>query len=271
MPTHATITRGTARLACTVDGAGPSVFLLHDGLTDSRGWGPVRARIGAGFRTVAFDRRGHGDTVATPEPHDPLADALAVLDAAGVDRTVVVGASRGGQLAIDLALLFPERVAGLVLIGAGVGGAPEPDPAAADPALQLLAKAWLEAMASGDPEEINRLSAHVWLDGASAPEGRVQGWARQEFLAMNGRRLGLADQIGTETGGVPDAWDRAATLAVPTLLLVGSYDDIAVPATNHLAATIPRARLEMLDGTGHLPHVEGHRDCLDLIADYLGA
>jgi pimeloyl-ACP methyl ester carboxylesterase len=80
-----------------MEGTGPDVFLLHDGVTDSRGWSPLRARICAGRRTIAFDRRGHGDTVATPEPHDPVDDALTVLDGLKIDRTVVVGASHGGS------------------------------------------------------------------------------------------------------------------------------------------------------------------------------
>jgi len=248
---------------------GPDVLLLHDGVTDSRGWSPLRARIHTGRRTIAFDRRGHGDTVATPEPHDPVDDALAVLDGLKIDRTVVVGASRGGQVAIDLALRHPHRVTGLVLLGSGVGGAPPPDFSTLDESVRALAKLWIEAMGSGEPHGINRLSAHIWLDGCSAPEGRVQGRARDDFLGMNGLRLRLVDQIGTESLGLPDAWDRAATITVPTLLLVGRFDDIAIPTSRHLAATIPGARLEFLEDSGHLPHVEGHPRCLELIADFL--
>lgn len=263
------VSRGSARLAYDVTGSGPDVLLLHAGVTDARSWGPLRERIGTGRRIVAHDRRGYGDTVATPEPHDPVDDALAVLDAAGVERTTVVGASRGGRLAIDLALLHPDRVSGLVLIGTGVRGAPELDIAVfADPVRALEAD-YADAEEGADPDELNRVEAHAWLDGWSAREGRVRGWARDLFLAMNGLHIQLADQAGPEIGGVPDAWARVAEIAVPTLVLVGERDDTAIATSQHLGATIPGARLEILDGTGHLPHLEGHRRCLDLIAGFL--
>src|SRR5205085_8554981 len=93
----------------------------------------------------------------------PLGDALAVLDAAGVERPVVVACSMGGQTAIDLALAHPDRVAGLVLIGTAVRGAPYPD-LQEGPTAELNAR--LEAAAAaGDIDEAGRLDAWMWLDG----------------------------------------------------------------------------------------------------------
>ena len=263
------VSRGSAQLAYDVTGRGPELLLLHAGVTDSRSWGPLRERIGADHRIAAYDRRGYGDTVATPEPHDPVHDAIAVLDAAGIERATLVGASRGGRLAIDLALQRPDRVTGLVLIGAGVGGAPQLDIAVFADAVRALEAAYVDAEESGDPDELNRVEAHAWLDGWSAREGRVRGWTRDLFLAMNGLHIELAGQAGPEIGGVPDAWNRVATISVPALVLVGAHDDTEIAASQHLGATIPGARLEILDGTGHLPHLEGHGRCLDLIAEFL--
>jgi pimeloyl-ACP methyl ester carboxylesterase len=264
-----TADRGTARLAYSVEGSGPDVLLLHAGVTDSRSWGPLRERLGGTCRTIAYDRRGYGDTVAAPEPHDPVDDALAVLDAARVERATLIGASRGGRLAIDLALRHPRRVAGLVLIGAGVAGAPQLDIGVfADP-VRALEEAYADAEEGGDPDVLNRVEAHAWLDGWSSRENRVRGFTRDLFLAMNGLHLQLAQQAGPEIAGVPDAWDRVATISVPTLVLVGALDDTEIAASQHLGATIPGACLEILDGTGHLPHLEGHRRCLELIAGFL--
>lgn len=263
------VSRGSAQLSYDVTGSGPELLLLHAGVTDSRSWGPLRERIGAAHRIVAYDRRGYGDTVTTPDPHDPVDDAIAVLDAAGIERATVVGASRGGRLAIDLALLHPERVSGLVLIGAGVRGAPRLDIAVFADSVRAVEEAYVDAEEGADPDELNRVEAHAWLDGWSAPEGRVRGWTRDLFLAMNGLHIQLAGQAGPETGGVPDAWKRVGTISVPTLVLVGAYDDTEIATSQHLGATIPGARLEILDGTGHLPHLEGHRRCLDLIAEFL--
>ncbi|MGI5127235.1 arginine--tRNA ligase [Pseudonocardia sp. CA-107938] len=136
---------------------------------------------------------------------------------------------------------------------------------------RALEDAYAEAEEGGDPDTINRVEAHAWLDGWSAREFRVQGFPRDLFLAMNGLHLQLAGQAGPEIGDVADAWDRVGSIAVPTLVLVGDLDDTEIPAAQHLGATIPGARLEILDGTGHLPHLEGHRRCLDLVTEFLSS
>jgi pimeloyl-ACP methyl ester carboxylesterase len=109
----------------------PPVLLFHAGVTDRRSWAPLVEALGPGHSTIDFDRRGFGETRYQPEPHSHVNDALAVLDATGAGSApvTVVGASMGGQAALDLALAHPERVAALVLIGSAVRGAPRTDPA----------------------------------------------------------------------------------------------------------------------------------------------
>ena len=98
---------------------------LHPGVGDRRIWqwcAPVWAE--AGLRVVAYDRRGFGDTVYEAEPHDDLADLLAVTAATDARPAVVVGNSRGGGLALDLALAHPDHVTALVLIAPSPSGYP---------------------------------------------------------------------------------------------------------------------------------------------------
>ena len=72
--------------------------------------------------------RGYGETTYEREDGwSPVADAKAVIDAAGLERPLVVACSMGGQTAIDLTLAHPERVAALALIGTAIRGAPYPD------------------------------------------------------------------------------------------------------------------------------------------------
>src|SRR5262245_5361444 len=121
-------TSGRARLAYDVtDGEGGAhVLLLHAGVNDRRSWHHVVARLAPRHRCVAYDMRGHGETEYEPERGwSPVADAVAVLDAAGIPQAVVVGCSIGARLAIDLALAHPGRVRGLLLIGASVRGGPD--------------------------------------------------------------------------------------------------------------------------------------------------
>lgn len=120
-----------------------------------------------------------------------------------------------------------------------------------------------------DVDLVNELEANAWLDGWTAPAGRVGGEVRDLFLDMNGTALRAPD-AGPETAP-PPAWGRLGEISVPALVMCGEYDAVALPASEHLASSIPGARLELLPGTAHLPHLEGHRRALDLIADFLSS
>jgi L-proline amide hydrolase len=81
-------------------------------------------------------------------------------------------------------------------------------------------------------------------------------------------RIAIAAPDPGSDGSVP-AWDRLAAIRVPTLVLVGALDDICRSTSEHLARSIPGATLEVLAGTGHLPHLEGHARCLEAIRAFL--
>jgi len=106
-------------VGCAV-GNGPSVLLLHAGGERRDVWAPVMQRLAAdGFRAVAYDLRGHGESGTTlADSLEPYADDAAAMLAAEPGRVVIVGASLGGLAAL-LALREPavrQRTAGLVLV-----------------------------------------------------------------------------------------------------------------------------------------------------------
>lgn len=258
---------GSVQIAYDDEGAGPPVLLLHAGVTDRRSWRAVVDALRGSLRCLAFDQRRFGETAYSPEPHSTPADALAVLDHAGVDGPVaVVGCSMGGTAAMDLARAHPERVDRLVLMAPGVRADVYPD--AIPDSWRDLAAALEAAEKAGDLDEVNRLEAHLWLDGPTAPEGRVFGPARELFLEMNGRAL-AAPPAG-EVVGEPEVWEGLGELTVPVLVLVGDLDtEEEQGAAEQLAAMIPGARFERLEGTAHLPHLEGHARLLELLTEFL--
>lgn len=258
---------GSARIAYDDEGSGPPVLLLHAGVTDRHSWRAVVDALAGSHRCLAFDQRRFGETTYEPEPYSTPADAVAVLDHAGVDGPIaVVGCSMGGTAAMDLAVLHPERVERLVLMAPGVrveGVYPDEIPEG----WRDLAAALEAAEEAGDLDEVNRLEAHLWLDGPTAPEGRVGGAVRELFLAMNGRAL-RAPKAGEEVG-LPEVWEGLGELTVPVLVLVGDLDtDEEQGAAEQLAAMIPGARFERLLGTAHLPQLEAHPRLLEVIAEF---
>lgn len=260
---------GSAQLVYDVTGTGSTdVLLMHAGVTDRRSWRTVAADLSDRYRCITYDARQFGETSYDPEPGwTPAKDALAVLDAAGTERAVVVACSMGGATALELALTNPDRVSALALIGSAVRGAPYPE-VTDEPAASLIAQAEA-AEQSADWDAVNELEARIWLDGPDAP-GRVGAELRELFLDMNGRALRAAD--AGEMGERVDAWSRLDELTMPVLVMVGSLDLSAMRAVSELLADrLPQARLVRLDGVAHLPYFEGDPVCRREIADFVAA
>lgn len=123
-----TVTRGGVTLSGEETGDGPPVVLLH-GLTATRRYVVMgsTALQRSSHRVIAYDARAHGHSDGAGGPADYtydalIADLLAVLDARGVDRAVLAGASMGAHTLLGFALAFPERVAGLVVITPAYNG-----------------------------------------------------------------------------------------------------------------------------------------------------
>ena len=252
----------TAPFAVRFDGAvlrgeaagfGLPVVFLHAGVTDRRLWADqMQAVAAAGYHAIAYDRRGFGETESPDEPFSHLADLEAVLDQLGIHAAVLVGGSMGGGLALDFALANPQRTVGLVLVGTAVTGAPEPE---IEEAIEPLVTALDYAGERGQLDSVNRIHAHMWLDGPLSPNGRVQGPARELFLAMNGNAL-TKTRLTQEEEGDP-AIDNLSLVTAPVLLMVGDLDfPYIVERHEELSHEFENAFALVIEDTAHLPSLE---------------
>jgi len=249
-------------------GGPPLLVLLHEGVADRRGWHQVAERLAPQVTVVAYDRRGYGESPASTAPFTHAGDLLAILDREQAEPAWLAGASAGGGLALDTALLAPDRVAGLVLMGTAISGAPEPE---IDPVTARF-EPWLEAaIAAGDQAEINRLETWLWLDGPAQPEGRVGGEARALALDMNAiilRGEGREDEGDSDT----DAWHHLAEVKVPVTVACGGFDvPFILSRCRELAGLLPRGRFRELPGMAHQPYLEDPGQVADLLLDALAA
>jgi pimeloyl-ACP methyl ester carboxylesterase len=247
IPFEGAVLRGEAA------GFGIPVVFLHAGVADRRMWSEqLRELAAAGYHVIAYDRRGHGETETEDVPFNHLVDLEAVLDRLTVHAAILVGASKGGGLALDFALEHPERTIGLVLIGTAVTGgegAEIPDEVAE------LEDALEYAEARGNLETVNRIEAHLWLDGPLSESGRVQGPARELFLEMN--RIALNHPELTEEEEPDPAVDHLHLITAPTLLVVGELDFPDVVARHEdLSEEMENAFAVVLEDTAHLPSLE---------------
>ncbi len=244
---------GTA-LSWTERGTGVPVLLIHGfASTMARNWidtGWVDALVAAGYRVIAFDQRGHGDSEARYDPaaYAPerfVEDATSVLDAAGVERSVVFGYSMGARTALEVALTRRARTIGLVLSGMGSN---------------------FRDLGSSDPFERELVAEALEADDPGALPKAALFYRR------------FAEQTGQDRRALAACWRRPfrlvteaelATLALPALVVVGDQDEVAGDATP-LARAIPGAKLVTLAGKNHMNAV-GARAHRTAVLEFLAA
>ena len=227
------------RIAWERHGAGPPLLLIH-GLGYARwGWEPVVEPLARSFEVVLFDNRGIGESDAPPGPYtvaELAADALQVLDEAGLERAHVLGTSLGGMVAQELALAAPERVDKLVLVCTTPGGAgafPMPERTAKLMQSGATLRQFVENALGPEPQDglVERILRH--REATAQP---LEAWTAQ-----------------ASAGAGFDAYDRVAGIAGPTLVLHGTEDGVVdVHNSELLARLVPDGRLELFEGGGHL-------------------
>ena len=249
-------------IAGRVSGSGAPLLLLHGGpaLTD---YLDMLAPEVDGWRAVRYQQRGLAPSAVsgpfTVERH--VADAVAVLDALGIGRAVVLGHSWGGYLALQVALTHPDRVAGLVLV--------EPPGAVGDAghgelSQNLVARLPPEAEApfgevaarldGPDPTEADALESLrlLWpgyfADPASAPP--LPAHLRTSMEAFAGTVASMSEQLA---GGFSE---KLGAVRAPAVFVLGEQSPLPVSQGQQVAALMPQAEVEVVKGAGHLPWFE---------------
>lgn len=242
-------------------GSGPAVVLIHAGIANLRMWDAQVAALAPRYRAVAFDCRGFGRTRAEPVGFSNRADVVALLDHLGIADAVLVGCSRGGQIALDTAIDHPDRVRGLVWVCSGVGGFSPPDELF-PPAELALFEAMEAAEVAHDLERVAALDVRLWVDGPLQPEGRAAPAVREQVYAMSLGNYRAHGALMADPGFVaqplePPAAGRLAEVRAPVLAIVGDIDTSATPAAAAvLAAGVPHCRVEHFADCAHLPNME---------------
>lgn len=243
-PTPLTVEAGAATLSGERSGAGVPVALLH-GLTATRRYVVMgsRALQRCGHEVIAYDARGHGRSTPAADGDYSYprlaADLAAVLDAAGIGRAVLAGASMGAHTAVGLALARPERVAGLVLV------TPAFDPAR-PPGEEELA-GW-DRLAAGLREGgVEGFVAAYDLSGVAAGMRETVARVLRQRLSAHEHPLAVADALEAVPRSRPlQSLSELAAIAVPTAV-VASCDEVdpghPLAVGEAWASAIPGARL----------------------------
>lgn len=213
------------------------------------------------FRLLLFDPRGAGDTPdpGLPFTPDDLADdVVAAMDAAGVERAHLVGHSLGAYLALLLAARWPDRARRVVALAPALF---------MDPYLLAVMDNWA-ALAGSDLSDHDLHAALVLQAFGRAAFDRLVPAVVREMDRRPPARETILRYVECDRG--QDLRGLAARIDAPVLVVCGSDD--ALPGPGHaraVAEAVPGARLEVMDGLGHSPHIEAPADFNRLVADFL--
>jgi pimeloyl-ACP methyl ester carboxylesterase len=229
----ASFQNGAVEIAYLDEGAGEPIVLVHGFASTARvnwvfpGW--VVTLTEAGRRVIALDNRGHG---ASSKLYDPAAyhttammgDVRALLDHLNIERADIMGYSMGARIAAVMAVYHPERVRSLVLGGLGirlVQGVGLPESIA-------------EAMEAPSVAAVGDRTGRVFRSFAEQTRSDLRALA----ACIRGSRQTLSRE-------------QVAGIRVPTLVAVGTKDDVAGSA-EELAVLIPGARALDIPGRDHM-------------------
>jgi pimeloyl-ACP methyl ester carboxylesterase len=254
------------RLRLIDTGQGPAVVFVHGLAASLYSWRhQIAPVLDAGHRVVAYDNRGMGFSERPRTGYDNAAYArllLALLDSLRITDAVLVGHSMGGAVALEAALMAPERVRGLVLIGSAGLGVRVPGALTfartpfVGPVVAALrgrgSTAALLRTTYGDPRKVTDTEIDQYYAPAAEP-----GYTRALRTILRQFRF---DALGGRLEGV----------RVPTLVVWGARDALVpVEMGRQLAAGLPRAALVVVPNAGHVVQEETPGAVTPLILTFL--
>lgn len=245
----------------------PRLVLIQGMGFDRTGWKPVLPELRRQFRLVLVDNRGIGCSDQPTDSYDVAdmaSDVVAVLDAAGVGRTHVLGTSLGGMVAQELAISHPERVDRLVLACTTPGWPSGYLMPAASVRLIAAARGMTPEVALRRHTE-NALSAHTVQYQPELVDRLVEF---QRSRPADTRALSAQATAGARYAG----HRRQARIQARTLVLHGGADTVVDPRNGQLLADrIPDARLVIFPELGHLLFWENPDGFSDAVTSFLVA
>ncbi len=257
---------GSLRIHWEARGEGEPVLMIMGLAASHEGWYRFTPHITERYKAILFDNRGTG---LSDKPwrafsvNDVADDAVAVLDAAGVDRAHVIGGSFGGMVAQYLTLNYPERVKSLLL---GSTTASYKEMARTD--LRTMAGMVLRPLI-GFRRALPIIAPAIYgkqtLNGS--PE-RVEEDLRQRILDATPSRTSILQMFAVRGH---DTRKRLHEIETPTLIAHGS-DDGLIPSScaYTLASGIRNSGLAIFPGAGHIVTTDAEHELARTTLDFLG-
>ena len=229
----------------------PALVLVHGAGGTHLHWPPSLRRL-SNATVLALDLPGHWRSPGTGrQTTAEYAEAvLAAIDHSGIQKAVIGGHSMGGAIALNFALMHPERTAGLILIGTG--------------ARLKVAPAILDGLSADFTGTVDQIAR--WSYSAETPESLVQlGAQRMREIAPETHR---GDFIACNEF---DMTERLGEIASPAFVVCGAADRMTPERhSRHLVEHLPRAELLIVPGAGHMVMIEQSAAVTEALKKFTG-
>jgi pimeloyl-ACP methyl ester carboxylesterase len=264
-------TRDGVKLYVEEVGQGTPILFIHEFGGNHASWEPQLRFFSRRHRCISYAARGYPPS-DVPESVDSYSqaiaadDAVAVLDALGIDKAHIVGLSMGGFCTVHFGLRTPQRALSLLVAGAGYGCEKEHE--------EYFRGVSLEVADNFERQGAKEFSK-VYALGASRVQFQnkdPRGW--QEFadrLATHSD-IGAANTMRGVQARRPsfyDLEDRLKQMQVPTLVVVGDEDDHCLQPGIFLKKTLPACGLSVFPKTGHTLNLEEPAAFNALLAEFI--
>lgn len=252
-------------MAYTDQGSGQPIVLIHGFPLNKNMWVHQIDALSQGFRVIAPDLRGHGESASVPGPNlmEVLAyDLRRLLDYLNIDQAVICGFSMGGYATFSFYRLYPQRVKALILADTR----PQPDSPEAKQGRYDLAEV---ARREGGGAIADRLIPRLLSQGAVQNRPDLVESVRNIIIStpvvgIAGDLMGLAER--------QDSVPLLSQIACPTLIVVGEEDVLTPPAESQLMAQhIKGAVLQTIPGVGHLANMEKPEEWNKIVREFLSS
>jgi len=232
------------KLFYEVAGNGKNIVLLHDGMVNREIWDEQFPLLAKTYRVVRYDRRGYGKSSDPEVRYSHIDDLNQLFIKLKIDKAIIFGMSSGGRLAIDFTLTYPEKVNGLVLVGAVVSGF-------GYTSHMETRGGHFNPQKYSDPVKVNEYFImddpyEIYSENSIAKEKLMK-------LLPNFARQNV---VPTQPAGKV-AVRSLSEIKVPALILAGEYDIPDVHAhAGVINAGIANSRREIIPRSGHLIPIE---------------
>lgn len=228
-------------------GKGAPVVLIHGGFGDRRMWDAQFTALARDFRVMRYDHRGFGNSTAPDSAYSPVRDLLQLLAHLGIEKAHIIGNSVGGGVALDFAVLHPERVNKVVVVASGANGYPY----SADDVANIVA-----VFRTAEGQGVDK-AAELWLQNPmiaiASKHPRSADLVRR--MVVDNRNI-FRMQHWPEGKMKPSAYERLNELRMPVLFVLGENDTPVVQrASDASAARVRGAEVFRMAGADHLPQL----------------